>query len=232
MVRPLNDMGASSRHHWVIADVHGCHESLERLLAVLPSNDHLVFCGDVINRGQAIEAAMNRVWDLVCSGRATWLRGNHEQALIDALSSSDATHQSALEEMDTFHQLGENLCQQWLERLIQLPLLYQAQGWCATHAGFTCGGEPDLSIRDGFWENYDGSLGRAVVGHTPRLTVERHKWIVLIDTGAVYGGALSAFCPETDAVVQVHGASGAAALPHPDGPDFVASMLMRDRILC
>ena len=174
MVRPLNDMGASSRHHWVIADVHGCHESLERLLAVLPSNDHLVFCGDVINRGQAIEAAMNRVWDLVCSGRATWLRGNHEQALIDALSSSDATHQSALEEMDTFHQLGENLCQQWLERLIQLPLLYQAQGWCATHAGFTCGGEPDLSIRDGFWENYDGSLGRAVVGHTPRPTVERH----------------------------------------------------------
>ncbi|QNJ06317.1 putative serine/threonine specific phosphatase domain protein [Synechococcus sp. MEDNS5] len=27
----------------------------------------------------------------------------------------------------------------------------------------------------------------------------------MIDTGAVYGGLLTAFCPETDAVVQVHG---------------------------
>ena len=180
-------MNASSRHHWVIGDVHGCHESLERLLAVLPSKDHLVFCGDVINRGQGIEAAMNRVWDLVISGRATWLRGNHEQALIDALSSRDATHQSALSEMDTFHQLGESLCLRWLERLIQLPMLYQARGWCATHAGFTSSGEPDLSIRDGFWGTYDGSLGRAIVGHTPRPMVERHQWIVLIDTGAVYG---------------------------------------------
>ena len=225
-------MNASSRHHWVIGDVHGCHESLERLLAVLPSKDHLVFCGDVINRGQGIEAAMNRVWDLVISGRATWLRGNHEQALIDALSSRDATHQSALSEMDTFHQLGESLCLRWLERLIQLPMLYQARGWCATHAGFTSSGEPDLSIRDGFWGTYAGSLGRAVVGHTPRLMVERHQWIVLIDTGAVYGGALSAFCPETDAVVQVHGASGAEALPHPHGLDAVRLMVMRDRIPC
>ena len=228
----LSSMNASSRHHWVIGDVHGCHESLERLLAVLPSNDHLVFCGDVINRGQGIEAAMNRVWDLVISGRATWLRGNHEQALIDALSNRDATHQSALSEMDTFHQLGESLCQRWLERLIQLPMLYQAMGWCATHAGFRRDGEPDLSIRDGFWGTYDGSLGRAVVGHTPRPTVERHQWIVFIDTGAVYGGALSAFCPETDAVVQVHGASGAGAFPHPDGLDAVRLMVMRDRIPC
>ena len=225
-------MNASSRHHWVIGDVHGCHESLERLLAVLPSKDHLVFCGDVINRGQGIEAAMNRVWDLVISGRATWLRGNHEQALIDALSCRDATHQSAVSDMDTFYQLGEGLCQRWLERLIQLPMLYQARGWCATHAGFTSSGEPDLSIRDGFWGTYDGSLGRAVVGHTPRPMVERHQWIVLIDTGAVYGGALSAFCPETDAVVQVHGASGAEALPHPHGLDAVRLMVMRDRIPC
>ena len=225
-------MGVSSRHHWVIGDVHGCHESLQRLLSVLPSHDHLVFCGDVINRGPAIEAAMNRVWDLVCAGRATWLRGNHEQALIDAFSSRDADHQSSRWQTDTVHQLGEELCQRWLARFIQLPLTYQLQGWCVTHARFTSGGEPDLSIRDAFWENYQGSFGRAVVGHTPRSAVERHRWSVQIDAGAVYAVALSAFCPETDAVVHVHGASGAAVAPRLDSPESVPSVVMRDQISC
>ena len=227
-------MSTSSRHHWVIGDVHGCHDSLEQLLAVLPGRDHLVFCGDVINRGPQIPAAMDRVWGLVTSGRATWLRGNHEQALIDALSGGDAASRDAVSSCDTLHQLGELRARQWLERLLALPLLYQASGWCATHAGFTAGGEPDLSIRDAFWESYDGSFGRAVVGHTPRPQVERGEWLVLIDTGAVYGGMLSAFCPETDAVVQVRGATADVALPPPDGPrrNRVPALLGRNSRPC
>ena len=191
--------------HWVIGDVHGCHTELLALLAVLPIQDHLVFCGDVINRGSGIEACMNLVWGLVTLRRATWLRGNHEQALIEALESrSDEAH-AALLQLDTYRQLGDGLARQWLHRLNQLPLLYRADGWCATHAGFNRAGEPDLSIREPFWDSYDGRYGLAVVGHTPRPRVERHGRIVLIDTGAVHGGCLSAYCPETDAVVQVRG---------------------------
>lgn len=225
-------MSTSSRHHWVIGDVHGCHDSLQELLSVLPGSDHLVFCGDVINRGPQIEATMNLVWGLVCAGRATWLRGNHEQALIDALSGENASCQDALGQLDTVHQLGEARCRQWLTRLTQLPMLYRAPDWCATHAGFTAAGEPDLSIRDAFWDSYDGSLGRAVVGHTPRPQLERREWIVLVDTGAVYGGPLSAFCPETDAVVQVHGADAAAALNFPDVPDRVPAQLAGHGLPC
>ena len=59
----------------MIGDVHGCYQPLCHLLATLPPNDHLVFCGDVINRGEAIPATMNLVWDLVQAGRASWLRG-------------------------------------------------------------------------------------------------------------------------------------------------------------
>ena len=51
-----------------------------------------------------------------------------------------------------------------------------------------------------------------VVGHTPRPSVERKGDIVMIDTGAVYGGLLTAYCPESDAVVQV---IGHTALPSP-----------------
>ena len=197
----------------MIGDVHGCYEPLCSLLAKLPPNDHLVFCGDVINRGEAIPATMDLVWDLTQAGRATWLRGNHEQDLIDALES-----QQGLSQHDTYGQLGDSIARQWLPRLQQLPLVYRGDGWCATHAGFNTVGEPDLSIRDPFWEDYDGRFGLVVVGHTPRPQVERLASIVLIDTGAVYGGCLTAYCPETDAVVEVEGATTDAVLAGDAGP--------------
>ena len=226
MIRPPH-------RHWVIGDVHGCHASLLELLTVLPKSDHLVFCGDVIDRGSNIEAAMDLVWDLTQTGRATWLRGNHEQALIDALQQS-STCSDVLLHQDTYRQLGDGVCRQWLGRLNQLPLTYQAQGWIATHAGFSETGEPDLSIRESFWETYDGRFGRVVIGHTPRPSVERHDCFVSIDTGAVYGGMLSAFCPETDAIVQVQGARDLSPVPDPRRLDPVLFRALRegDQITC
>ena len=182
------------------------------LLALLPSRDHLGFLGDLINRGPSIEATMELGWNLVTCGRATWLRGNHEQDLIDALDAS-SDQEPRLGEIDTYRQLGDTRSRQWLNRLKQLPLTYRKDGWIATHAGFDRDGKPNLSIRDPFWETYDGCYGLAVIGHTPRSQVERRRQIVLIDTGAVYGGMLSAYCPETDAVVQVRGAACEAAAP-------------------
>ena len=211
-------MQATRLRHWVIGDVHGCHASLLKLLALLPTRDHLVFCGDVIRRDGLIEASMHLVWDLVCFGRATWLRGNHEQALLDALQAGDGS--------------GTALSHQWLHRLNQLPLLYRADGWCATHAGFNSAGEPDLSIREPFWETYDGRHGRVVIGHTPRPAVERHQRIVLIDTGAVYGGLLSAYCPETDAVVRVQGQRSQEPFPRSADLDRVPALLSGDEITC
>ena len=212
-------MQAPPLRHWVIGDVHGCHASLLALLTVLPCQDHLVFCGDVVSRCGRIEASMHLVWDLVCCGRATWLRGNHEQALIDALSEDGEGSQPAL-------------TRQWRHRLNQLPLLYRADGWCATHAGFNSAGEPDLFIREPFWETYDGRHGRVVIGHTPRPAVERHQRIVLIDTGAVYGGLLSAYCPETDAVVQVQGPRSQEPFPRPVDLERVRAVMSGDQTRC
>ena len=131
-------MNLHSRRHWVIGDVHGCHQPLCQLLATLPPNDHLVFCGDVINRGEAIPATMDLVWDLIQAGRATWLRGNHEQDLIDALQNRAASSSEVgLSQHATYGQLGDSSARQWLPRLQQLPLVYRGDGWCATHAGST-----------------------------------------------------------------------------------------------
>jgi len=195
----------TKQHHWVIGDVHGCYQSLLKLLAVLPNNDHLVFCGDLINRGAGIEASMSTVWEQVHQGRATWLRGNHEQRLINHLESTSDLNQAELTTIDTYQQLGDKLTRQWLKRLRTLPLTYQSKGWIATHAGLNAQGDADLCVRKPFWEHYDGRYGLAVIGHTPQPDVVRQNNIVMIDTGACYGGLLTAYCPESDAVVQVLG---------------------------
>jgi len=198
-----------SPRHWVIGDIHGCADALLRLVGQLPPEDRLILCGDVINRGPAIARAMDLAWDLVRSGRAVWLRGNHEAALTEDLRRGNWTAQRALAGCDTFRQLGAGRCRDWLERLERLPLAYWGQGWVATHAGFDpLSWQPHLSIRLLFWQGYDGRFGEVVVGHTPGPGIRRvgtDGAIVLIDTGACYGGDLTAYCPESRQSVAVRG---------------------------
>jgi len=71
-----------------------------------------------------------------------------------------------------------------------------------------------------------------VIGHTPRPQLERIGRIVLIDTGAVYGGLLSAYCPETDAVVQVPGASCSTSFPRPQDEGRIPAVLAGEPSTC
>lgn len=194
--------------HWIVGDVHGCADSLSQLLRLLPADDRLVLCGDVINRGPQIQRAMELAWSLVRSGRAVWLQGNHEAELVAELEREDGSGSAQLDGCDTYRQLGGSLCRLWRRRLATLPLVLPGRGWVATHAGFDPHGwQPDLHVRHPFWHAYDGRYGQVVVGHTPGKGIRHHGQgsIVLVDTGACYGGELSAYCPETGQVVQVSG---------------------------
>lgn len=194
------------QHHWVIGDVHGCAASLEQLVAQLPPHDRLVLCGDVVNRGPTIAETMDLAWNLVQAGRAVWLKGNHEADLLRALQEGRCQITPELAGNATYRQLGARRCRAWMGRLAQLPEVYWGDGWAATHAGFNPHTwEPQLTIRLPFWESYDGRFGEVVVGHTPGPELRRIGQIVLIDTGACYGGHLSAYCPETGEVRQAPG---------------------------
>jgi serine/threonine protein phosphatase 1 len=192
--------------HWVIGDVHGCGDALARLVALLPASDRLVLLGDVINRGPEIAEAMELAWDLVRSGRGVWLMGNHEKKLLHALHPRREEAFRRLAGCDTYRQLGHRCCRQWAERLRQLPTAFWGKGWVATHAGFDpLRWVPDLDVRLPFWQAYDGRYGEVIVGHTPGPHVRRLDRILLIDTGACYGGRLTAYCPESGDLLSVPG---------------------------
>ena len=71
-----------------IGDIHGQIYKLEKLLAELPlqDEDRLVFLGDYVDRGPNVCAVVSLLMKLAQERPETvFLRGNHEQMLLDAL---------------------------------------------------------------------------------------------------------------------------------------------------
>jgi len=77
----------------VVGDLHGSAARLEQFLLAIKNCPprHVIFAGDFVNRGPATR----RVLDLLLQVRdthpegATFIRGNHEQALLDFLDTGE-----------------------------------------------------------------------------------------------------------------------------------------------
>jgi hypothetical protein len=81
----------------VIGDIHGEIDALHSLLGQLgyaadgshPDNRHLVFVGDLVDRGPDSPAVLRKVRDLVAAGYAQCILGNHELNLLRGDSKDD-----------------------------------------------------------------------------------------------------------------------------------------------
>lgn len=71
-----------------IGDIHGQLEKLNKLLAIVSpaKNDKLVFLGDYIDRGPDSQGVVGRLMELAEQIPCVFLRGNHEQMMLDALA--------------------------------------------------------------------------------------------------------------------------------------------------
>jgi bis(5'-nucleosyl)-tetraphosphatase (symmetrical) len=74
---------ANGRRLVFIGDIHGMIAELDRLLADIafnPATDHLVACGDMVNKGTDSPAVIARLMQLGASA----VRGNHEEHVLNA----------------------------------------------------------------------------------------------------------------------------------------------------
>ena len=195
---------------FAIGDIHGSYDRLKTLMDKIPidfSRDTLVFIGDYIDRGphsvEVVDYLMqlkNRVPGVI------FLKGNHED-MLDKFINGD----------DRFTYLlngGQQTLDSYLTKPVQsdfypippdhmdffksLRLFYETEEFIFVHAGLRPrvpleSQKPQdlLWIRDKFVSTKYDFGKRVIFGHTPlkKPLVEPNK--IGIDTGAVYGNALT-----------------------------------------
>jgi len=212
----------------LIGDVHGCYDELCELLQKLgyPRDDRkAIFLGDLCDRGPGNVEVLRLVMDMVQSGAAYCVAGNHDVKLLKKLRGSKVQLSHGLAE--TVEQLGaqseEFIAQarEFLDGLIS-HYVFDDGKLVAAHAGLIekyqgrgsgrvrefclygdTTGETDeygLPVRLPWADAYRGKA-LVVYGHTPTPEAELVNHTVCIDTGCVFGGKLTALrYPEKELV--------------------------------
>jgi bis(5'-nucleosyl)-tetraphosphatase (symmetrical) len=118
--------------NYLIGDLQGCCDALERLLQRLdfsPSRDRLWLLGDLVNRGPASLATLRRLQGM--GSAATCLLGNHDLHLLAVAHGVRPAHRS-----DTLQPLlqapDRDTLLDWLRQ--QRLAVFEA-GWLMVHAG-------------------------------------------------------------------------------------------------
>jgi bis(5'-nucleosyl)-tetraphosphatase (symmetrical) len=118
--------------HYFIGDLQGCCDALERLLAELgfsPSRDHLHVLGDLVNRGPASLATLQRLRGL--GAAVSCLLGNHDLHLLAVASGGQRLHRN--DTLDDILASPDRAA--LLEWLRHGKLADTAHGWLLVHAG-------------------------------------------------------------------------------------------------
>jgi len=153
---------------WVIGDIHGCWQTLQRLLETMKWNaarDNLWLVGDLVNRGP--ESLQVLRWAVSHQDRVWAVLGNHDLHLL-----ARACGVAAAKKKDTLDEvLAASDCAQLLEWLRHRPLMHKFGPFVIVHAGLAP--EWNIELAEGYAEvihaeceagNGDGLL-RAIHDH-------------------------------------------------------------------
>jgi len=191
---------------FAIGDIHGCYRLLKRLLEKLPINwqkDKLIFLGDYIDRGTEVKEVLDTVIDLKAryEDNVICLLGNHEDMFLDYIKGFNKVLYLTLGGNNTINSYGgiQNIPRAHIEFIKSLELIFETDEYIFVHAGLRPHipveqqGKDDLIwIRESFYES-DYDWGKTIIfGHTPMATPFIQPNKIGIDTGAVYGGRLTA----------------------------------------
>jgi len=117
---------------YLVGDVQGCCDALERLLAEVgfsPSRDRLALVGDLVNRGPRSLATLKRLRAM--GDAAICLLGNHDLHLLAvAHGVRKPRKDDTLEDI-----LGSKRRDAWIDWLRHRRMACLYQGWLLVHAG-------------------------------------------------------------------------------------------------
>ena len=199
---------------YAIGDVHGCAKTLDALLARLDLTpaDRVVFMGDYIDRGPDSRGVIDRLLDMeeaawlgtgpVC----TFLRGNHDQMMVDYLTGTGDYDlwraNGGVFTLESYAAVGDvRIPSSHASFLSQTAIFYETPDFAFVHAGL----DPLLSVEDNLrradpdillWtrDHLDADLSLwekpVVCGHTPVAEPIDRPTLIGIDTGAVFVGRL------------------------------------------
>ncbi|MFC7260359.1 polynucleotide kinase-phosphatase [Streptomyces lutosisoli] len=190
-----------------------------------PAGRTAVFVGDLVDRGPDSPGVLRRVMSMVTSGNALCVPGNHENKYGRHLKGRKVQHTHGLaetiEQMDGESEEFRARVREFIDGLVShyvldggrlvvchagLPEKYHGRtsGRVRSHAlyGDTTGetDEFGLPVRYPWAEDYRGRAA-VVYGHTPVPTATWLNNTICLDTGAVFGGKLTALrWPERELV--------------------------------
>lgn len=221
----------------VIGDIHGCFDELVMLLQKLgyvknesgvyahPLGRQAAFLGDLCDRGPKNTEVLRLVMDMVKSGSAVAVPGNHDIKLLKYLRGRNVTQSHGLDvTVSQLEAAGEEFKKEtagFIDSLVSHYVL-DGGGLVIAHAGIKqeyigrgsktvrdfclygeTTGESDeygLPVRLNWAPDYRGRA-TVVYGHTPQTRVQALNGTYCIDTGCVFGGSLTAFrYPERECV--------------------------------
>ncbi|MDX3629173.1 MULTISPECIES: polynucleotide kinase-phosphatase [Streptomyces] len=190
-----------------------------------PQGRTAVFVGDLVDRGPDSPGVLRRVMSMVGSGDALCVPGNHENKYGRYLKGRNVQHTHGLaetiEQMEGESEEFKKQVREFIDGLVShyvldggrlvvchagLPEKYHGRtsGRVRSHAlyGDTTGetDEFGLPVRYPWAEDYRGRAA-VVYGHTPVPTATWLNNTICLDTGAVFGGKLTALrWPERELV--------------------------------
>ena len=186
-----------------IGDIHGMYNLLLELIVQLPAAGTLVFLGDYVDRGLDSKWVVARLMALEQQRECVFLRGNHEAMLLEAMEGDKRAEEMwfANGGLATIESYGFHLPEQHMEFLRATRPYYETDDYIFVHGGLLPEKTPEEMAPDDFWWIRDPFLsstydwGKLVIhGHTPTMRgkPDVHPNRINIDTGAVYGGPLTA----------------------------------------
>lgn len=203
----------------VIGDIHGCYNELRALVTTLKQKgeydertDKIVFLGDYIDRGKDSRKVIGFIKNLQKRNKnVIALMGNHEDMFLGYLKGVDDSwtyngHEATIESYKGHLEHFNND----IEWIGNLPLYHEDEHFIYVHAGVDVYKTMEeqskhtlLWVREPFIYNSDKYYKQVIFGHTPTLNLNFDSKPVYtvndnlaIDTGCVFGGALTALIIE------------------------------------